>query len=133
MSIDEGAHQSGARSLRIDFRGDSNPITPLVSQIVLVKPATRYHLGLAALSKEFVSAADPVITVNDASDPNRAVLATSPPLRSDPNVWREFAIDFNTNAGTKAIILNLARQSCSNNPCAAFGTIWLDSFSIAAR
>jgi tetratricopeptide (TPR) repeat protein len=133
MSIDEGAHQSGARSLRIDFRGDSNPTSSLVSQIVLVKPGTRYYLRLAALSKDFVSAADPVITLIDASDPNRAVLATSPPLRSDPNVWREFAIDFTTSAGTRAITLNLARQTCSNNPCPAFGTIWLDSVSIESR
>ena len=133
MSIDEATHQSGARSLRIDFRGNSSPAAPLVTQIVLVKPATHYHLGLSALSKDFVSAADPVITLVDASDPNRAVLATSPPLRSDPNVWREFAIDFNTNAGTRAITLTLARQTCANNPCPAFGTLWLDSFTFEAR
>jgi tetratricopeptide (TPR) repeat protein len=133
MSIDEGTHQSGARSLRIDFRGNSNPAASLVTQIVLVKPATHYHLGLSALSKDFVSAADPVITLVDASDPNRTVLATSPPLRSDPNVWREFAVDFNTNAGTRAITFTLARQTCANNPCAAFGTIWLDSFTFEAR
>jgi tetratricopeptide (TPR) repeat protein len=133
MSIDEGAHQSGVRSLRIDFRGDSNPTSSLATQIVLVKPGTRYHLGLTALSKDIVSAADPIITVIDASDPNRAVLATSPPLRSDPNVWRQLAIDFTTKAGTQAITLNLARQTCSNTPCPAFGTIWLDSFSLAAR
>lgn len=133
MSIDEGTHQSGARSLRIDFRGNSNSTAPLVTQIVLVKPATHYHLGLSVLSKDFVSGADPVITLVDASDPNRTVLATSPPLRSDPNVWREFAIDFNTSAGTQAITFTLARQGCVNNPCPAFGTIWLDSFTLEAR
>jgi Tfp pilus assembly protein PilF len=133
MSIDEGTRQSGARSLRLDFHGNSNPTSALLTQIVLVKPATRYHLGLAALSKDFVSAGDPVITLIDASDPSRTVLATSPPLRSDPNVWREFAIDFNTNAGTRAITFTLARQNCSSNPCPAFGAIWLDSFSLEAR
>lgn len=133
MSIDEGMHQSGARSLRLDFRGNSNPTSPLVTQIILVKPQTRYHLGLFALSKEFVSAADPLITLVDASDPNNPVLAQSPPLRSDPNVWREFAIDFTTNAGTQAITLTLARQTCNNNPCPAFGTVWLDSVVMTAR
>jgi tetratricopeptide (TPR) repeat protein len=133
MSIDEGTHQSGARSLRIDFRGNSNPTGPLVTQIVLVKPATRYHLGLFVLSKDFVSGANPVITLVDASDPKHPVLATSPPLRSDPNVWRELAIDFNTNPGTQAITFTLARQVCVNDPCPAFGTIWLDSFTLAAR
>lgn len=133
MSIDEGAYQSGTRSLRLDFRGNSNPTSPLITQVILVKPQTRYHLGLFALSKEFVSAADPVITLVDASDPNNTVLAQSPPLRSDPNVWREFAIDFNTNAGTEAITIILARQNCTSNPCPAFGTVWLDSVVMTTR
>lgn len=133
MSIDEGAHQNGSRSLRLDFRGNSNPSSPLLTQIILVKPLTHYHFGLAALSKDFVSAADPVITLIDASDPKNVVLAQSPPLRSDPNVWREFAIDFTTNAETQAITITLARQACANNPCPAFGTVWLDSVVLTAR
>jgi tetratricopeptide (TPR) repeat protein len=133
MSIDEGAHQSGTRSLRLDFHGNSDPASPLVTQIILVQPRTRYHLGLAALSKDFVSAADPVITLIDASDPKAAVLAKSPPLLSDPNVWREVAIDFTTNEGTRAITFTLARQTCANNPCPAFGTVWIDSVLLEHR
>ena len=133
MSIDEGAHQSGTRSLRLDFHGSSDPTSPLVTQIILVQPRTRYHLGLAALSKDFVSAADPVITLIDASDPKAAVLAKSPPLVSDPNVWREFAIDFTTNEATRAITITLARQTCANNPCPAFGTVWIDSVLLESR
>ena len=133
MSIDEGAHQSGARSLRVDFHGNSNPQSPLLTQIILVKPLTHYHLGLAALTKDFVSAAEPVITLTDASDPKGAVLAQSTPLRSDANVWRDFTIDFTTNANTQAITIALARQHCTNNPCPAIGTVWLDSFLIDSR
>ncbi|MDX6574751.1 MAG: peroxin-5 [Blastocatellia bacterium] len=133
MSIDEGAHETGARSLRVDFHGNSNPSAPLFSQLMLVKPRTHYHLGLAALSKDFLSAADPIITLINASDPNNVVLAQSPPLRSDPNVWREFAIDFTTNANTQAIIIRFARQACANDPCPAFGTVWLDSLSLESR
>ena len=130
MSFDEGEHQGGKRSLRIDFRGNSSPASPLLTQLVLVKPLTRYHVGLFALSKEFVSAADPLITLIDASDPKGTVLAQSPPLRSDPKVWREFAIDFTTGAETRAMTISLARETCANDPCPAFGTIWLDSVSI---
>jgi tetratricopeptide (TPR) repeat protein len=133
MSIDEGVHQTGGRSLRLDFRGNSNPTSPLVTQIILVKPQTRYHLGLFALSRDLLSAADPVITLTDASDANNTVLAQSPPLRSDPNAWREFAVDFTTNPGTQAITITLARQSCANDPCPAFGTVWLDSIAMSAR
>lgn len=133
MSVDEGERQNGNRSLRIDFRGNSNPTSPLLTQLILVKPLTRYHVGVFALSKEFVSAADPVITLVDASDPKSTVLVQSPPLRSDPKVWREFAIDFTTNAGTRAITVRVARQPCANDPCPAFGTLWLDSFSMTAN
>jgi tetratricopeptide (TPR) repeat protein len=133
MSIDEGAHQSGGRSLRVDFHGNSNPQSPLLTQIILVKPLTHYHLGLAALTKDFVSAAEPVITLTDASDPKSVVLAQSTPLRSDANVWRDFVIDFTTNANTQAITITLARQACTNNPCPAVGTVWLDSVSLESR
>lgn len=133
MSVDEGEHQQGSRSLRIDFRGNSNPTSSLLTQVILVKPGTRYHLGVFALSKEFVSAADPVMTLVDASDPKGTVLAQSPPLRSDAKVWREFAIDFTTNANTMAISITVARQPCANDPCPAFGTVWMDSFSLQER
>ena len=132
MSIDEGAHQSGNRSLRVDFHGDSNPQSPLLTQIILVKPLTHYHLGVAALTKDFVSAADAVITVTDASDKGNAVLAQSIPLRSDANVWSDVVIDFTTHANTQAITITLARQTCANNPCPAIGTVWIDSVSMEA-
>jgi tetratricopeptide (TPR) repeat protein len=133
MSIDQGTHQSGTRSLRLDFHGNSNPTSPLVTQIILVQPRTRYHLAVAALSKDFISAAAPIITVIDASDPKDAVLAQSPPLLSDPNIWREFAIDFTTSEGARAISIALARQPCSGNPCPAFGTVWIDSVLLESR
>ncbi len=131
MSFDEGEHQSGKRSLRIDFRGNSNPTYPLLTQLLLVKPLTRYHVGIFARSQDFLSAADPIITFFDASDPNPKVLALSPPLRSDPNVWREFAVEFTTNAETQAVTISVARQNCTE-PCPAFGTLWLDSVSITS-
>ena len=133
MSVDTAQHHSGARSLRIDFHGNSNPASPLLTQLVLVKPGTHYHLTLSALSKELVSAAAPMITVTDASDPKNAVLIQSPSLNSEPNVWRDVAIDFNTNAGTQAVTITLARQSCPNDPCPAVGTLWLDSFDLQVR
>jgi hypothetical protein len=129
MSFDEAEHQSGKRSLRIDFRGNSNPAAPLLTQILLVKPLTRYHVSLFARSQDFLSAADPIITLLDASDPKGTVLAQSPPLRSDPKVWREFMVDFTTKAETRAVTISLARQNCGD-PCPAFGTLWLDSVSI---
>ena len=133
MSVDINEHQSGSRSLRIDFRGNSSPTSPLLTQLVLVKPQTHYRLSFAVLSKDFVSAAAPVITISDASDPKNATLAQSPPLRPETSAWHEFTLDFVTAAETQAIVISLARQSCASDPCPAFGTLWLDSFSLESR
>jgi hypothetical protein len=133
MSVDTSEHQSGGRSLRIEFRGNSNSATSLVTQLILVKPQTHYRIGFAALSRDFVSVAVPIITIRDASDPKGLMLAQSPPLSPDKNGWRSFALDLTTNAMTQAIVVSLARQDCTNDPCPAFGSLWLDSFEIEAR
>ena len=131
MSFDEGEHQNGKRSLRIDFQGNSNPGSPLLTQLMLVKPSTRYHVSVFCLTKDFVSAGDPFISLVDASDPKGSVLAQLPLLHSDPTAWREVAIDFTTKAETQAIRLGVMRQNCTSDPCPAFGTLWLDSVSIS--
>ena len=131
MSVDTNEHQSGSRSLRIDFRGNSNPTSSLLTQLVLLKPQAHYRLGFAALSKDFVSAAAPIVRIADASGQNNAVLAESLPLRSDVAGWRDVTIDFNTSAQARAIVITIARQSCASDPCPAFGTLWLDSFSLS--
>src|SRR5207244_414642 len=82
MSVDTNEHQSGSRSLRIDFRGNSNAASPILTQLVLVKPQTHYRLSFAALSKDFISAAAATVTITDASEQKTGVLAESLPLRS---------------------------------------------------
>ena len=130
MSVDTNERHDESRSLRIDFRGNSSAKSPLLTQLVLVKPQARYRLSFAALSKDFVSAAAPTVTITDASEQKAAVLAELQPLRSDVAGWRDFAMDFNTSAQTQAIVITIARQSCASDPCPAFGTLWLDSFSL---
>lgn len=132
MSVDN-EHRTGSRSLRIEFRGNSDPAKALVTQLVLVRPQMSYLLTFASRSKDFVSGAAPVVTIIDASDQKRAMLAESPPLRSDAIEWREFTLDFVTPAKTQAVLISIARQSCADNPCPAFGNIWLDSFRMTAR
>jgi len=133
MSVDTSERHSGGRSLHAAFRGNSNPAAPLLSQLILVKPQTNYQITFAALTKDFVSAAGPILTVSDASDPKGVTLAQSPPLLPDKTGWRSFTVDLTTNAATQAIRVSVARQKCANDPCPAFGSLWLDSFSIQGR
>lgn len=129
MSADPSQYQSGAKSLRIDFRGESNPSVPAVSQLVLVKPRTNYRLTFQALAKDYLSPGAPVLKIFDASDQKGAALAESPGV-SVANAWREFSIEFTTRDQTSAVRLQFGRQTCGSSPCAAYGTIWLDSFNL---
>lgn len=129
LSADPTQYQSGQKSLRIDFRGDSNPATPVVTQLVLVKPQTKYRLTFQALSKDYLSVAVPVLAVVDASDEKGPALAQSPGV-STVTAWREFSIEFATRDTTKAVRLQFTRQGCDGSLCAAFGTVWLDSFDL---
>ncbi|MFN2578343.1 MAG: tetratricopeptide repeat protein [Pyrinomonadaceae bacterium] len=129
LSIDASEHETGARSLRIDFHGSSNSATALASQLIIVNPETRYRLSLQAMTKSFVSAAPPLVKVINGSDGQSSVLGQSSNI-SEANSWRPFTIEFMTRADTHAIEVVLSRQSCANNPCAAFGTVWVDSFDL---
>ncbi len=129
ISIDPSQFQSGSRSLRIDFHGNSKPSDTLASQFVIVQPNTRYWLTFYANSKDYVSAAAPIITISDAAN-EKALLATSPSLASGVAGWRPISMDFTTGKDTRAINITLSRQQCSADPCGAFGTLWLDSLAL---
>ena len=132
MSVDTSEHQSGSRSLRLEFHGNSDPSQPLLTQIVLVKPETHYRLSFASQVREFTSAAAPIVTVSDAADP-RIIFGQSSALRSQSNGWSVSAFDFATGKATQAIVIGIAREHCPANPCPAFGVTWLDSFALEAR
>ena len=129
MSADPSQFQSGQKSLRLDFRGDSNPTTPPVTQLVLVKPRTNYRLTFQARAQDFMSAALPALRIIDASDEKSPALAQANGMSSATS-WREFSIEFLTREQTKAVRLQFIRQGCDGGPCAAFGTVWLDSFEL---
>jgi Flp pilus assembly protein TadD len=129
LSADPSQFQSGTKSLRVDFRGESDPSMPAVSQLVLVKPRTNYRLTFQGLAKDYLSTGVPVLAIFDASDQKGTAVAESAGI-SVASAWREFSIEFATRDQTNAVRLQLLRQGCSSNPCAAFGTIWLDSFNL---
>jgi hypothetical protein len=132
LAADSSQRHSGSKSLLVEFQGDSNPDSSLVSQLILVEPSRRYRINFAARTRSIVSGGLPVAIVSDASgDPKR--LGESAPLRPDLIEWQVLSFDFQTESTTKAVVLSIQRQSCSTPPCPIFGFVWLDSFSIEAR
>lgn len=66
FSLNSNQPQSGFKNLRVDFDGDSNPNTELVSQLLLVKPSQRYQINFASRSDNVVTGGLPLVVVTDA-------------------------------------------------------------------
>jgi Carbohydrate binding domain len=131
MSVDGSQFQTGGRSLRTDFRGDIDLSKRMLSQLVIVKPNTKYRLTFKAMTRDLVSTAPPIIAVAGASD-DKQQIAKSSPLTS-AGAWQEFVVDFSTAANAQAVLIELTREPCAAQPCAVFGTLWLDSFRLTAN
>ena len=129
LSLDAERPRQGARSLRVEFEGNSEPAAPAVSQLVLVEPGARYRLSFSARAKDLVTGGLPFVQVNSASKGGEA-LAASPDIAPDTPEWRDYAVEFAAPAGVEAIRIDLKRRPCTSSPCPAFGSVWLDSVGL---
>lgn len=127
LSADSNQPQSGARSLLIEFKGDSNSGSPIVSQLIVIDPSRRYQVNFAVRTRDLVTGGLPVVVVSDAESSKR--LGESPAVRPDITEWRTLSFEFQTDSATKAVVLSVQRQGCTTSPCPIFGSVWLDSFS----
>jgi tetratricopeptide (TPR) repeat protein len=133
ISLDQSEPKQGARSLHIEWSGNSNPGTQVITQTVLVEKDTSYRLSFAYRAKDVVSGGLPVLVISDASGKEGKVLAKSSTLPARTEGWLMVEVDFKTDEDTDAIILSLQRENCSSSPCPIFGTTWLDDFSLQRR
>src|ERR1051325_1523914 len=130
ISLDTSDPQGGTRSLLINYNGNANPSSPILSQIVLVEPDTRYNLRFYARTKDVVTGGPPQIGVTDATGPDEGRTLKTVALSEKTDPWREYSLEFTTRNRTQAIVINLTRQNCSINPCPIFGDLWIDNFSL---
>jgi hypothetical protein len=128
-SVDAAEHASGAKSLRLDFHGNADAQTKLLSQFVIVEPGKRYASSLHAMTRSFVSNAALSVRVIDASE-DKSIMLGQVAIPSEATGWRPYSIYFTSGANTRAVQLVVNREDCRDNYCPAFGTLWLDSFSI---
>ncbi|HKP45935.1 MAG TPA: carbohydrate binding domain-containing protein, partial [Pyrinomonadaceae bacterium] len=129
LSLDPNQPHSGAQSLRIEFSGESDPASPVVSQLVLVEPARTYRVNLVARTQEIVTGGPPIAAVIDAGR-ERKLLGKSGTFAKGTSDWTTYSFDFTTLPDTKAVFVGVQREGCSSGPCPAFGSIVIDSFSI---
>jgi hypothetical protein len=128
ISIDNVQPHGGTSSLKLDWKGDSNPSAPIVSQLILVEPNTRYRLSFAARTNELVTGGPPLISVEDVADSSRELTHSASFERTTP--WKDYTVEFTTGRESQAVLVAVRRQNCSNSPCPVFGSLWLDDFSL---
>jgi hypothetical protein len=133
--IDSRGPRSGLRSLRLDWRGDSGTARSVVYQLVLAKPRSQYFIRFFARTQDLVTVAFPVVTVIEVkgrvteSLERGDALDSSSPINTSGS-WREYGFAFKTSDETDAVFVVVRREQCSNSPCPAFGSLWLDDFTI---
>ncbi|MBC8030755.1 MAG: tetratricopeptide repeat protein [Pyrinomonadaceae bacterium] len=129
-TLDPSAPHSGSYSLRLDWSGDSDPLAPIVSQLVLVEPNTRYRLSFAARTHELLTIGLPVVAIADPSSDNQVILQQSDSFSRGTSGWQSYAVEFATPGTTRAVRIVIRRQKCETVPCAAIGHAWVDGFSL---
>ncbi len=128
LALDTNNPREGRSSLKVDFSGDSDPSSPVISQLVLIEPGSHYQLHFAMRSENIVSGGPPLVMVVDAD--TGKPLKPSEPFPTATNGWREYVIAFDSGPSATAVGITLQRQACDQSPCPIFGRLWLDSFSL---
>ena len=126
FALDTQNPAEGRSALKVEFSGDSPVEGPLLSQVVLVAPNTKYELQFSARNESIVGGSVPQIFVLEAV--SGSPVGQSAGFTGTSDGWRSYVVSFVSSAQTKAIRISIQRQSCSSAPCPIFGRLWLDSF-----
>lgn len=128
ISLDTNNPFAGTHSLRVDFKGESNPTQSILTQLVPVEPDALYRLSLNVRVEELVTGGLPLLFVIDASTKEGQILARSLPFQQSSGSWQMYTVDLKTAKTTGALLITVRRQNCSSGPCPVFGSLWLDDF-----
>jgi hypothetical protein len=129
IAVDQDYARSGSRSLRLIFNGESSSETEFVKQLVLSQPRARYRLFFAARSEALNSDGQVTVSVLDAGLDGRR-LGISGPVTQGTADWRDYSVEFETDAQTQAFYVVIQPQKCESNTCSISGKAWFDTFSL---
>ncbi len=124
---DPNQPHSGKFSFSLTYKNQDNPERETLAQLVAVAPRSRYRLTFAARTANLAAANWPTLYVADAAQGGTYIGRTE--IKASEG-WQTYAVDFVTSEKTSGVILYLRRQPCAGGPCAMFGTLWLDSFTL---
>jgi hypothetical protein len=127
LLLDTDRPESGSRSLRIEYSGNFDEATPVISQLVPVDPKSRYEVRFSFRSENLFSAGLPIVAISDALGEHK-LLGESPALASGSKGWNSTSFIFQSDENTRAIRLNIQRTPCNVKPCPITGKAWFDGF-----
>jgi len=136
-TLDAQNPRAGKQSLRLDWKGQSDPALPLVDQLVVVNSESHYQLKFAVRSDQLVTGGSPSIEVLQAtgnvtqSAQTGALLARSKAIPNGSSGWQEYTVDFETGK-VQAVYVVIRRESCREQLCPIFGSAWFDDFKLTA-
>ena len=108
LALDPTNAQGGQSSLSVEFKGESDTASPVISQLVLVSPNAHYQLSFGARTESIVSGGLPRVSVIDST--SNQVLGVPVVLPQKTSGWQDFSIDFTSNDNTTAILISLQRR-----------------------
>lgn len=130
IANDQSVKRSGARSIRLNFKGYAKPELHNVWQIVAVQPGASYRVSFWARTENLRSAGPPVIEAVNWNDDK--IIASSGPIPTGTNDWQQFTIEFTAPENCQGIALRTVRSFCGE-ACPITGTVWLDDFEMVRR
>lgn len=134
-TLDVQDPSAGKQSLRLDWKGQSEPALPLVDQLVVVNSESRYQLRFVVRSGQLVTGGPPFIEVIQAtgnvtqSVQTGALLGRSKAIPNGSSSWQEYTVDFETGKA-QAVYIAIRRESCREQLCPIFGSVWFDDFKL---
>ena len=130
LNLDAGSPRGGARSLRVLFESPTTLDFKNVSQLVAVRPSSRYRLEYFVRADGLKSTSTLRTVVADAADPARAFASSDPLPMGSTDGWQRVAIEFATGPRTEAITITVRRDACAESVCPIFGRVWYDDFNL---
>ena len=130
LNLDAGSPRGGARSLRVLFESPGTLDFKHVSQLVAVRPSSRYRLEYFVRTDGLKAATTLRTIVVDAADQSRALASSDPLPTAATNGWQQVAIEFTTGPRTEAVTVAVRREPCAEAVCPIFGRVWYDDFNL---
>jgi len=127
IGFDDDQKVGGTRSLVIIFNSTDGRDFRQVSQVIAAEAVRKYTFSLFYKSNLKTSG---TLRWEIVDDSNGKVLATTNPISANAD-WTNLKTEFVTAAGTEAVTVRLARESCKSIICPITGKVWFDDFSIS--